>query len=318
VSDERPDTKNLFAFNDSVDVAWKYYPADEVIALPTSLYATDTTLISLSPFENSWVHTFDAMTGKLTSNSIINGQGPDEIVFGTKVGEVASNKYRYVLDSGTRCLKIFNTDNVAEKTINLNNKFNDIWDAWMLPNNKIVISAPMHDDNSNSIKRNLCIYDAATEAIIASFDSIPNCVKDNPMSICMQSTGAVSPDGKHLAIGTTIGCVFEQFDIKNDKLMPVTSECFAAVDMSSPTIKDRTYWFTTMAASNNCVYGAYSGTTNPDETNKIGVWDWSGKPVKLLKTDASIAKMAISPNGKRLFAVVIPKGDNPKLAYIDL
>jgi hypothetical protein len=73
-----------------------------------------------------------------------------------------------------------------------------------------------------------------------------------------------------------------------------------------------------MAASNNCVYGAYFGTTNPDETNIIGVWDWTGKSVKLLKTDASIAKMAISPNGKRLYAVVIPKGDNPKLAYIGL
>jgi hypothetical protein len=317
VYDQMSTKGDLFAFNDSVDVTWKYYPSDEVIALPTSLYATDTTLISLSHFEQSWVHTFDARTGKLISNAVMVGQGPDEIVFGTKVGET-SQKRRYVLDSATRCLKLFNADNIAEKTVNLNNTFSDIWDAWMLPNNKMVISAPTHDDINNSVKRNLCIYDIATSKIISSYDSIPKCVKDTPLAICMQSTGAVSPDGKHLAIGTSLGCVFEQFDINNNKLQPVTSECVAIAAITPSVSSDRTYWFTAMAATNKYVYGAYSGTTNSEEAYKIGVWDWTGKQIRLLKTNAAIVKMAISPNGKRLYAVVAPKDDNPKLAYIDL
>lgn len=58
---------------------------------------------------------------------------------------------------------------------------------------KIIINAPANYEKSNSIKRNLCIYYTAAEAIIASLDSVPNCIKDYLLSIYTKSTEAVSP-----------------------------------------------------------------------------------------------------------------------------
>jgi hypothetical protein len=308
----------VFAFNDSITAAWHYYTTDDIIAIPASLVASDSTVSTLCNYNHHWVHTYDTRTGALLSESIQYGQGPDEIVFGFRHGITKPNEQLYVFDLSTRCIKIFNDETRAEKIVNLNNAFGSVWDAWMLPNNKVLVKAPSASQHDDCVTRSLYVYDYTDEKILSAFDSIPTRVKSDPQVLATQAVGAVSPDGKHFAIGSTMQHILEFFSINADSLETTAIGCSDPENVASPSQPANTYWFTAMTADDSYIYAAYSGSTTPDAVTTIGVWDWTGKPIKKICSDATILKIAIAPNGRKLYAVVVPPNDNPKLSYLDL
>lgn len=62
----------------------------------------------------------------------------------------------------------------------------------------------------------------------------------------------------------------------------------------------------------------FSDENNTSKTNKIGIWNWNGDPIKLIVTDKNILKIAISSEMKRIIAIIGDTSNGYTLSHIDL
>lgn len=60
------------------------------------------------------------------------------------------------------------------------------------------------------------------------------------------------------------------------------------------------------------------GQKNDKDLTKIGIWDWKGKPIRGIKTDKLIMKLAISPDGRQLYGLLMEDDGSFSFGTINL
>ena len=142
----------------------------------------------------------------------------------------------------------------------------------------------------------------------------------------------LSPDGTKLFSITTLGGIFEIFNIsKND--ISLTSiqgfyepeyDIFEQKGFYFPKPNEKTTrHIGNIYAGNKYIYlqlhdpnrPIFSNTDKPQIYNQIGVFDWKGKPVKLFETEGDISNFYVDEDNSRMYATIFPEDH---LVYFDL
>lgn len=191
---------------------------------------------------------------------------------------------------------------------------------WDLSDTTILVKAP-HVDNGVTIRSFYIVNTNNGNKISCAYDSLPQQVKDEPQTLLYQSTSVISPDRRHFATAITIGGMLEIFSLNATSISPIVSEYVfrvAYADDYNYKASETQNGFSSLTADNEYLYGAFSGTTDPNDMTKIGVWKWNGMPVKLIETDALILKMTLCDRGKSIVAIIQTDQNDLRIAKIRL
>lgn len=155
---------------------------------------------------------------------------------------------------------------------------------------------------------------------ITTYIDYPNVDKneENNWSIWTNMAKAsISPDGKHLVIGTAIGAMFEVFDIEEGKIERTAFKAFhkpiytlakgahpACVVSTSNTI----WGFTSLYCTDKSFWGVMGGEKYMHR-NIIYEFDYSGELLNKYITDGQIETLAVTPNRELYFITTDDNGN---------
>ena len=175
--------------------------------------------------------------------------------------------------------------------------------------------------------------------VITTYNAYPKLRGDkaanDTSSMIYESIGGgvrLSPDGTKLFSLTTLGGIFETFEVSRNGISLTSIQGFYEPEydiveqegfhFAQPNEKT-TMHIGSIYAGNKYIYlqlydpsqPLYSNTDKPQIYNQIGVFDWKGKSVKLLKTDCDISRFYVDEDYSKIYATTFP---DDHLIYFDL
>ncbi len=258
--------------------------------------------------DGSWLHLYDRNTGELRGNQILQGQGPNEIINALDISLTSNNEIA-IYDINNQRLKLFdvNTYTMTE-SYDLKSIFRTVWNAYALKDGNFLIKAPYFQENESPV-RSFSIVKSKTKQIESTYNQLPEEFKEEPVLLMVQSDLAIAPNGKHFVSVTTRGGTIEIFSIQGDEIQETFSALpFPVEFIESDGIKqfdtNAVLGFISASADNAFWVASYCGTNKDSDANKIGIWDWNGKPLKGLTTDRMILKLALDHDSKILYGLL--------------
>lgn len=303
-----------FAYNDTL--SWQPLNSDILIGSVNDMAVSDSLIYILAPGQDSWLHAYRRNNGSHTGDYITSGEGPGEVLNATALRLDETNGIVSVFDSMTNFVHHYTIDpHTGNMTLrgseNLNGLLNVVRRCLVIDTTTYVVEGA---DGANTLARNIALAHAGKE--FASYTGMP---LDSTKSLALsQNTHwALSPDGTRMATSTLLGGVLETFDVSDNNISPLASALYFDPGFSIRNPGDRidtdnlVFGFSSIAADNRHIFGAFSGTKSANDFHKIGIWDWNLSPVRLLLTDADVIAMAIpNDNSGTIYAVTLSDGSD--------
>ena len=175
--------------------------------------------------------------------------------------------------------------------------------------------------------------------IITTYNAYPKLKGDKTLndtsSMIHENIGGssrLSPDGTQLLSITTLGVILETFEISKNRISPIAIQGFYEPEYNIVEVdgfhfpqpnEKTTMHIGRIYAGNKYIYlqlydpnrPLFSNTDKPQIYNQIGVFDWKGKSVKLLKTDCDISRFYVDEDNSKIYATTFP---DDHLVYFDL
>lgn len=313
-------SSSLFAELDSIE--WTIINDKEILPIANDIMVSDSVIYVLGLMDSSWLHLYDRNTGKLLGNHILQGQGPNEIINALDISVNPDNELA-VFDINDQRIKLFSpNDYTLTDSYDLKSIFRTAWDAYALKDGNYLVKAPSFMENESPV-RSFSIVNSKTKQIGSSYIQIPEEFKEEPMLLMVQSDLAISPDGKHFVSVTTRGGTIEIISIKDNEIQETFSSIpFPVEFIETNGIKqldaNAVLGFISATADNDFWIASYCGTNKDVDANKIGIWNWNGKPLKGLITDRVILKLALDNDTKILYGLLANKDGDFSLGRINL
>ncbi len=315
---EQASHSDCMDFPEQVSRNWEILTNSEtIIPKPVGIVCDSNSIDVLGLFSEKWVHKYDISTGAETGDIIIAGQGPKDCINAVSIRLTDNGRSIDLYDYVARKIKKYGLDGNFNSEQSFPDELKGIWNAWSLSENRALLAYPQKKDSE--YRRTFVIIEG--DSIVGQYDMLTQELQANPeMTLYLQSTYSLAPDGKHLAYATVQGGVLEFFSIDSNSIALTFSKIVFPVeyedDGNNRKLKNGyPIGFTSICATDSLVYAPYSGTKNEKEATKIGVWKWDGKPVKRIDTDAMILKLTV--NDDKITAVVL-KNDEIFLASLQL
>ncbi len=150
--------------------------------------------------------------------------------------------------------------------------------------------------------------------------------EENKWSIWTNMTKvSISPNGKHLVIGTAIGAMFEVFDITNGKIEKTVFKAFhkpiyKLAEGARPACvvsDENTVWgFTSLYCTDKSFWGVMGGKEYKHR-NVIYEFDYSGELLNKYEIDNQIETFAVTPN-REIYFITTDNDGNTHLMKSDL
>lgn len=313
-------SSSFFAELDSIE--WTIINENEILPIANDIEVSDSLIYVLGLMDGSWLHLFDRNTGKLTANHILQGQGPDEIINALDISLTSDDKLA-IFDINDQRLKLFSVDTyTVTESYDLKSIFRSVWDAYALKDGNFLVKAPSFMENESPV-RSFSIVNGKTKQIVSTYDQLPEEFKEEPMMLMVQSDLAIAPDGKHFVSVTARGGTIEIFSIQGDEIQETFSAIpfpveFIEINGIKQLYANTVLGFISAAADNDFWVASYCGTNYDGDANKIGIWNWDGKPLKGLVTDRMILKLALDHDTKILYGLLADKEGDFSLGMINL
>ncbi|MDE6560352.1 MAG: TolB-like 6-bladed beta-propeller domain-containing protein [Muribaculaceae bacterium] len=313
-------SSNLFAESDSID--WTIINDNEILHIANDIMVSDSVIYVLGLMDGSWLHLYDKNTGKLIGNHILQGQGPNEIINALDIS-LASDDELAIFDINDQRIKLFSANNFTlTESYDLKSLLRSVWDAYALKDGNYLVKAPSFMENESPV-RSFSIVNSKTKQIVSTYTQLPEEFKEEPMLLMVQSDLAISPDGKHFVSVTTRGGTIEIFNIKDNEIQETFSAIPFPIEFTETNgIKqldaNAVLGFISATGDNDFWVASYCGTNKDVDANKIGIWNWNGKPLKGLVTDRMILKLTLDHDSKILYGLLADKDGDFSLGMINL
>lgn len=305
------------SFPKSEEKSWEVMRSKDIIPYPLGLHLQDSVLVISGRLDGKWIHHYDKETGKLHGSYLQMGRGNGEVVeaenisFGNdgsiEVFDISQNKI-INLDKDFSEVKSWQTSDIAP----------NIQGTWRLADGHLLCKYLQSD--GKDITRCFVLVDSNEHPkIISKQTTIGKDLNVNSLIFTQQSVMAIAPDGRNFATGTKAGAILEFFTISDDKIEPKNKEIYFEPEFIEDNGNVHTpdfpvIGFSSMVANDKYLIASYGGTNIDDEVNNIGVWDWDGNPIKMVKTNASIFALAYDQDSEMLYSVIMPKNSELMLA----
>lgn len=268
-------------------------------------------------------HLFNKHTGLYLKSFCSIGRGPGEIVqTGPKSLNQENGNLLIICLNESRAViynidSIINSENLYYKNISLRHTTPFAVEAlYQHGDNKFFISSSNADcrfikmDTAREITE---IYAKFPDTDIGPFPK-------NTYSVFSAKT--FSPDGSKYAEGSKRGAILETLNFQ-DSITEIAVKRFHKPiftkkrgRISSP--ENCTRGFYDMTASDERIYGIYLGDHHYYWHKNIGIFDWYGNPITLLKTKYNLERICLDTETNRIYAAATDADNQTILIYFNL
>lgn len=270
--------------------AMRYEVVNDTLILPgmirfMDVYKDYLIMVYRNVFNEQFLHIHDKRTGERIKSNLYRGRGPNEIFipefvnFNNETGELSIWEQNY---PGIRLIQIDSL--LADRfevrmTTDTLLMFPNIETVFPLGDNRYLTR--LRDKDGFEYRRFMVIDN---DELIGRFEEYPIGRPINDLVYDFTKL-PVSPDKTKFAIGTSSGAILEFFDIsdgiKRTGLHYFFEPIYQGDGHGMSTASG--YGFMDMACDDRYVYGTF-GAPGDSDLNNIAIFDWEGKPVKLLST----------------------------------
>jgi hypothetical protein len=258
--------------------------------------------------QDQWLHIHEKKTGERIKSNLFSGRGPNEVIrpenvnFNPATGELA------IYEQERSGIMLIQIDSLLadrfepRRTTDTLFQMPNIETVFPLGTDRYLIR--FREINGLDYRRFL-LYDNGE--ITGRFEEYPTGNKIMSMVLYNFTKLPVSPDNSRFAIGTSSGAILEFFDI-SDGIERSSIHYFYEPKLKEDGLgissEASGYGFMDMASDDRYVYGTY-GAPGTQEIDKIAIFDWKGKPVKLLKTEdyRAMYPIAVDRSNRDLYAI---------------
>lgn len=289
---------------------------------------TDSIATLIGNLDDMEINNFNRFTGELVSQYVHQGQGPAEVV--SLASYIPDSTEFKVLDRMTDLWKTYDKDGRFTEAVNLNEMIGEkpLWIKKLAPKKYIIGCCTAGNCNA------MAIWDTERLGTIYTktpFDENENTENEDNGNVNYydapptlkdlygRSAMTVSPDGKRMFTGTSVGVIVEIFDIKDMEISNRLTKFMYPFEISSEDgwvgfKENYVKGFTSLISTDQLVFGALQESSENNAPTDITVWDWNGNPVRRYKTDYLIYCMAFSPdNPDELYAMATKDGGEVQL-----
>lgn len=304
-------------FKQQTLVEWEFLTDDILISMSSDLYQYKDYLILFAEFDGKCMHVYDKHTGLLINSFLTYGRGPKETLMGHKQARfnsltgvftlfdfVKKIKLRFQLDE----LLASGTDAVSEELMLCDNYLRycyEVDDETLLQINSVSLSNNDFIDRIVVCKDNKALY---------SYDNFPMPLSAVSTYLYLYSHSDLSPDKKHLVIGTSYGVFLELYNLEKGIQNIYTRQFGEYVYKQSGNnidLEGSVYGFYDFFTTNYEVYCIFDGEKNLYDRSSftdIAVFDWEGHPKQLLRTNHRLEKICVDIEDNTIYAVTCTDG----------
>lgn len=278
-----------------------------IIGYPYDFFVTDSELFVLCFKEGKWIHSFDRTSGQELGAYVERGRGPGECMMCTKLYYDNLQNRLYLFDRDVE--KIVEYDlNSAGASFVTEKSFADVeatvfYHMWPLSED-----AYLANSQHGSIEEGLTRFQvyAKNGDLLQENNQIPHLEGDDRYTYTQSST-SMSPDKKHLVSVTLMGEILDAYDIKGNTIIKTVEKIFSVPNVVYQDgvvreTKDTKWGFPYVSSDNDYIYASLTDGVDPNNYNKIAVFDWEGKGIKKIETDYNVLRLY--PSGRDVFAIV--------------
>lgn len=317
-SDHQEGTALSFQTEDSV--AWHMLSNDIMIPFTSDIVIEDNTLHLLGMMDGKWLHSYN-LTDMSCQSSIDRGQGPEDILQGVSLSVLPDGSFG-IFDNSTGFYKRYDSTNKLIGSKNTAELFSGIWNTLMLDGSRCLVASPHKDEKTRAIRCSFSITNTDLSNTLATCaDGLSISGEDAKIISTAPADIAISPDKKHFATVTNHGGILQLYSISGNEITSDFAEIMFPVkfkqtgSLLSPT-DDSPFGFFAVCASDSLVFASFSDTPNEMDCTKIGVWDWTGRPIRLIRTDYPVIQLAYDKASNKIYGIVMNE-EGFQIASID-
>ena len=254
---------------------------------------------------------FSTKTGKLLSNSVRKGNGPDEINFPTLISEYKNDIFT-MYDAGLKKLNFLSVNNMIKGNAKFLKSEKIPYAAFKTYplNDSIFLSSGSFEEgryslyNKNNGKNKVMLdypYDAKHK-------NESNLIK----GLAFQGEIAIKPDLKTFVStchnsGSIEICGFHNNNLERVFRKDYFSSEYRVIEGNAAFSKSNRYAFHSPSVTDENIYVIYSGITAESPHYTAGkfllVYDWSGTPLIYFNLDRGVTKMALDKRSNTIYCV---------------
>ena len=300
--------------NDTLDM---FYPFEMAVS--------DNHVLVLASNGSSYLQAYDKCTGAYAGGFILKGRGPGEIssagnmtfdgeegivsVYDPRTSKIVS--YRLLEDG------LLELEYVSEKSFaDIGKPLRRVWD---LKEEGYFIDGQIGVEDGIQGRFQIINEDG----LQSQWNRFP--VDDETEKMAYFSTlSTISPDRRHFADATLYGAILETFELSGGIISPGGCRRFLqpVFDFEDGVIvpKDKTtFGFTSLCATDDCIFGVYVGNSDADTFNNISTFDWNGKEMCRYETDCNNLRIGCHhADDRKIYAVAANPDRTFSLVYYDL
>lgn len=304
-------------FKQETEAEWEFLTGDILINMSSDLYLYKDYLILFAKQDDKCMHIYNKHTGMLIDSHLSYGRGSKEVITG-------HNQVRF--DSKTGVFTIFDfmkktrlrfqfdelldlgLDAITEELMAYDNCLRYCYaidDETLLYINSVSLS------NDDIIDRIVIRKD---NEIIYSYDRFPVPLSNVSTYLYLYSHSDLSPNKKHLAIGTSYGAHLELFNLERgiqNSYSGQFGDYLYKQSGNNVDIEGSTYGFYDFFATDNEVYCIFDGKNTLYSTlfyTNIAIFNWDGNPECLIKTNQKLEKICVDSVDNTIYAVTWTDG----------
>jgi hypothetical protein len=254
---------------------------------------------------------FSIKTGRLISNSIRRGIGPDEINFPTDISEYQNDVFT-MYDAGLKKIDFLSVNNMTKGN------------AKFLKSEKIPYSAFKTYPLNDSIFLSTGTFEEGRYSLYNKNTSKNKVMLDYPFDakhknesnlikgFAFQGEIAIKPDLKKFVSTSNSAGNIEICELHNDKIERVFRKDYFLpeyknIGIAAAFLKNNRFAFHSPSVTDDNIYVIYSGKSaeSPHYTSGkfLLVYDWSGTPLIYFNLDRGIDKMALDRKNNTIYCV---------------
>lgn len=275
--------------------------------------------------DDRWVQVYDRHTGEHLGAFVGQGQGPGEVHTGASMTLNVEKNRLSVYDQSQRRLVTYAISRTGDTSvltfetgINLMEQQGAIRNAWLLENS-LLVNGQLGSQGVGPKRFQLL----QNGQVVTAYNEFPVEPKEQQFTFLSPQV-CFSPSFERMATGTLYGGILEVFRLGDKEISLIGCSKFyePKVNLGSGDIQPETgmkYGFSSICASEEQIYAVLIGDEDPNQINRISVFDWQGNGVIRYHTEQLVFKLAYTEDvPEKLYALTFDPSQGFSLYCYDI
>lgn len=294
-----------------------------VMSYPRDMFVSDSMIGVLCFMNHKWIHFYDKETGIYVSGGVAHGRGPGELQSCTNLHYDRSLMRLYLFDNLSEKMSVYKVSDrfpyiEFEREVSFADVAGTVFQkVWPISDSLLLANVQCGSMEDSITRFQMFSIDGT---LLNTCSDMPPLEGDDRFTF-LQSSVALSPDGRRFASATLFGEILEIYDVAPQSIERTVEKIFAypAVEFREGVLwesKHTVFGFPQICSDEKYIYASMVDGKDVNSFNKIAVFDWKGRGVLRVMTDYNVLR--VSSDEDCLYSIVSDSSNELFFAKYDI